>query len=273
MADTADDLETQLAITSEAAQLALKKQKKSQIQVISRAAAVMRTLENEPEGLSLGAIARRLGLPRSTVQRIVGALESESLLIAASPTARVKLGPALLRLSASVETSAAVIAKPMMVDLSRELGETIDLSVLAKDQAVFIEQAIGANRIYAIAAIAVHFPLYCTANGKAMLAHLSDAEIEQKIGRRYDRRTPHTLTTFENLIEDLQTVRRTGVAYCYEEHALGVSAVGVAFHDSHANCLALSVPIPTTRFESQKARVAEKLLETKAKLQVRLGTG
>src|SRR5271154_4648326 len=82
---------------------------KSPIQVIARAAAVLRVLETAPEGLSLGAIAEALKLPRSTIQRIVGALEMESLAIGATPTGRVKLGPALLRLAAAVDNSAASI--------------------------------------------------------------------------------------------------------------------------------------------------------------------
>ncbi|MEP5153633.1 helix-turn-helix domain-containing protein, partial [Planktotalea sp.] len=51
------------------------------IQVISRAAAVLRCLKDYPQGLSLGQIATEVSLPRSTVQRIVGALQSERLLI------------------------------------------------------------------------------------------------------------------------------------------------------------------------------------------------
>ncbi|MFN7633295.1 MAG: helix-turn-helix domain-containing protein, partial [Acetobacteraceae bacterium] len=85
---------------------------KSQVQVIARAAAILRALEEERQGLSLGQIAGRVGLARSTVQRIVGALEAEKLAVAASPNGRVRLGPALLRLAASVETEPARIARP-----------------------------------------------------------------------------------------------------------------------------------------------------------------
>ena len=41
------------------------------VQVIARAAQVLRVLEHETEGLSLGEIAGRVDLARSTVQRIV----------------------------------------------------------------------------------------------------------------------------------------------------------------------------------------------------------
>ncbi len=73
----------------------------TQIQVIARAAAILRALENEADGLSLGQIAQRVKLARSTVQRIVAALAAEKLLMAASPTGRVRLGPTILRLAAA----------------------------------------------------------------------------------------------------------------------------------------------------------------------------
>ena len=59
---------------------------KQRIQVITRAANVLRSLEGEASGLTLGQIAQRVGLARSTVQRIVDALREEQFLIAASPT-------------------------------------------------------------------------------------------------------------------------------------------------------------------------------------------
>jgi len=54
---------------------------KSQVQVIARAATILRALEEENSGLSLGQIAQRVNLARSTVQRIVAALETEKLVI------------------------------------------------------------------------------------------------------------------------------------------------------------------------------------------------
>jgi DNA-binding IclR family transcriptional regulator len=60
---------------------------RSGIQVIARAAAVLRPLRREPIGLSLGEIVERVSLPRSTVQRIVAALGREELLMSASSRA------------------------------------------------------------------------------------------------------------------------------------------------------------------------------------------
>ena len=87
-------------------------QSQSQVQVIARAAAILRALEDEAEGLSLGQIAQRVNLARSTVQRIVAALEAEKFLIAASPNGRVRLGPTILRLAASARTDFVAVARP-----------------------------------------------------------------------------------------------------------------------------------------------------------------
>jgi DNA-binding IclR family transcriptional regulator len=167
--------------------------------------------------------------------------------------------------------SVANIVKPHMQSLAREIGETVDLSALARDHAIFIEQALGAHRVYAIAAIAVQFPLHCTANGKAMLALLNDADIQKRIGVRYERRTEHTLTNFDELQDQLHVIRRTGIAYGMEENALGVCAIGVAFRDAHQNIMALSVPIPTPRFKAIKTKTVERLLALKALLHIQFG--
>lgn len=243
-----------------------------QVQVISRAGAILRALENERDGLSLGAIALRVDLPRSTVQRIVCALESEDLLIAATPKARVRLGPAIRRLAASVEMSAAQLARPLMEQLARDLGETVDLSILASDHAVFVERVIGTHSAYVITGLAAHYPLHCTANGRAMLAELSNDEIQHRIGLTYERRTSRSPTTFDSLVPALASIRRTKVAYSVEENAIGVCGVGVALMDAPGNILSLSVPVPTSRFEQQKLLIAKGLLAARDVLQRRLGS-
>lgn len=57
---------------------------RNSIQVIGRAAAILRALKDNQSGLSLGQIAREVALPRSTVQRIVAALHQERLVISES---------------------------------------------------------------------------------------------------------------------------------------------------------------------------------------------
>jgi DNA-binding IclR family transcriptional regulator len=236
---------------------------KSQVQVIARAAAILRALEDQAAGLSLGQIAQRVDLARSTVQRIVAALEAEKLVIAASPNGRVRLGPTILRLAASVRTDFVSLAHAFLVKLSNELRETVDLAVVKRDQMVFVDQVIGPQRLRTVSAVGESFPLYCTANGKAYLAQLETPMIEQLIGHSYEKRTAKTVTRLDELIKDLDPVRKTGVAFDREEHTLGICAAGVALRDPLGNTIAISVPVPTQRFKDNQETIAARLLATK----------
>ncbi|MEI7805999.1 MAG: IclR family transcriptional regulator [Hyphomicrobiales bacterium] len=245
---------------------------KSQVQVIARAATILRALEDESAGLSLGQIAQRVNLARSTVQRIVAALESERLLIAASPMGRVRLGPAILRLAASVRSDFVSLARPFIMRLSDELRETVDLSTVRKDHLVFIDQVIGSQRLRTVSGVGETFPLYCTANGKAYLSSLDDTGIERLIGKTYKPRTPKTLTKLDSLLSDLKSVRKTGVAFDREEHTLGICAAGVALQDPLGNTVAISVPVPAQRFHEQHALISERLLATKRAMQAHMNS-
>ncbi len=245
---------------------------KSQVQVIARAATILRALEDENAGLSLGQIAQRVKLARSTVQRIVAALETEKLVIAATPNGRVRLGPTILRLAASVRSDFISLARPFLERLSAELEETVDLSTVKKDHLVFIDQVIGSHRLRTVSAVGETFPLHCTANGKAYLAQLTDPAIAALIGDTYEPRTPKTLTRIDALIADLKSVRNAGVAFDCEEHTLGICAAGVALHDPLGNAVAISVPVPSQRFHDQQTQIAEKLLATKHALEAHMNS-
>jgi DNA-binding IclR family transcriptional regulator len=245
---------------------------RNQVQVIARAARILRALEREDDGLSLGQIARRVGLARSTVQRIVASLAREKLLTAASPNSRVRLGPGLLRLAASLRSDFAAWARPFIAQLSSDLRETVDLASVRNDHLVFIDQVIGSHRLRTVSAVGESFPLYCTANGKAYLGGLDAGAIERLIGDSYEARTPRTLTTLDALLADLKQARRTGVAYDREEHTLGISAAGVALTDALGNAVAISVPVPTQRFHQQRTLIAERLLATKRAMQAAMST-
>src|SRR4029450_10716941 len=231
-----------------------KSQEKSQVQVIARAAAILRALEEQPAGLSLGQIAQRVELARSTVQRIVAALAAaqrivaalaaEKLLIAASPTGRVRLGPTILRLAASARTDFVAIARPFLVRLSNELNETVDLATIKKDHLIFVDQVIGPHRLRAVSAVGETFPLYCTANGKAYLALLDEVAVARLIGASFERRTANTITRLHEILKELKVVRKAGVAFDDEEHTLGICAAGVVLRDLAGNDLAISVPVP-----------------------------
>jgi IclR family acetate operon transcriptional repressor len=240
----------------------MKSTERGGIQVIARAGAVLRSLQHAPDGLSLGEIAARVHLPRSTVQRIVSALASEQLLMAASFTARVKLGPALIQLAAATNVGTEQFVLPFMQELARVADETVDLSVLQGKSAVFVEQIQGTQRLVAVSAVGKEFPLHCTANGKALLSLLPQDRRNALLKGRLARHTAATVIDRATLDAQLREIESSKLAYDMEEHSVGICAVGAAFHDSLGREYALSIPLPSARFAAKRELLAQALLKS-----------
>lgn len=236
---------------------------KNQVQVIARAAAILRAIEERGAGMSLGQIAGAVGLARSTVQRIVNALEAEQLLISGDAAGGVALGPAILRLAGSVRSDLVDLARPHLVRLSADLRETVDLAAVKRARLVFIDQVIGPQRLRTVSAVGESFPLHCTANGKAYLATLDDRSVERLLGTTFEAATPRTVTGLDALLAELAVVRRTGIAYDREEHTAGICAAGIAFLDPLGNPHAISVPVPEPRFAEAEPAITARLLQTR----------
>ncbi len=242
------------------------------IQVINRAARILRAVREEPDGLSLGQLAERVGLPRSTVQRIVRALVEERLLMAASPNGRVRLGMEILALANSSKIDVVEIAHPHLKALSVATGETVDLAVLRKDHLVFVDQVAGSHRLRAVSAVGEIFPVHSTANGKASLALFDDVEVGKRL-KGVDLTTASGKTRdLKSLLDEIRDIRVSGVAYDDEEHSLGISALGAAFRDQSGTIYAISIPAPTSRIRDSRDRIAPLLIGTRDKMRAILGT-
>ena len=220
------------------------------IQVIARAAAVLRALKGSAAGMSLGQIAERVGLPRSTVQRIVGALQAERLVTVSAAGSGIRLGPELHALAESARLPVMEMVRPLLRDLSRRTEETVDLSVLRGNALVFIDQIPGTQRLRAVSSVGEAFPLTTTANGKACLALMDDAGIARLASAEWAASgSPRDLAAF---MAEIETIRASGVAIDQDEHTAGISAVGIAFRDWKGDLHAVSVPTPSARFESDR---------------------
>ena len=236
------------------------------IQVIARAAEILRVLEHQPEGLSLGQIARAVGLARSTVQRIVGALAAEDFVTALGPNGGVRIGTGLVRLAASVGSNVAELLRPHLRALGDDVGETVDLSVLSGGSAVFVDQVPGRQRLVALSAVGERFPLHCTANGKAILACFSDADALELVEKSLMEHPGFGLRDRAALTRDIEAARSTHLAYDLEEHGKGISAIGTALLDPVGSPIAISIPVPSARFAEERRYIAEQLLEFRERI-------
>jgi DNA-binding IclR family transcriptional regulator len=122
-----------------------------------------------------------------------------------------------------------------------------------------------------VSAVGATFPLHCTANGKALLAELAPEEVARVLPTRLRRCTPATITARAKLVAELEVVRETRVAFDREEHTTGISAAGIAVRDPFGALAAISVPMPTQRFNGREAELALALRQVRRDILRALG--
>jgi len=232
----------------------------SGIQVIARAAKMLRVLQSHPGGLSQAEIGEQVGMARSTVSRILNALEDEGLVAGRGPRGTYRLGPEIGRMAAAVRYGVVTDLHPFLTELSRELDETVDLSILEWDRASFVDQVVAPRRLQAVSAVGESFPLYCCANGKALLACLPYAMQTQALPSRLVPLTANTITSVAALRDELDRIHAEGIAYDREEQTEGICAVGVALPAVVDELVAVSVPVPAQRFYRRESELAQTLL-------------
>lgn len=236
------------------------------IQVISRAADILRLLGQETDGLSLGQIARRVDLPRSTVQRIVSALTLEGFVSTEKGYGGIRLGPEIRALAEALTSDIKDRLRPIMHDISEATGETVDLAMLDGGKMLFVDQIVGSQRLRTVSSIGEAFPLTTTANGKAALARLDQtaatklilSEIEQGICTR----------PLSAIAAEIELIRAGGLARDDGEHTEGISALGFGVSDTKGDIFAISVPVPSSRF----ARVEQDLSDAISKVRRAVGS-
>ncbi|NKB52830.1 MAG: helix-turn-helix domain-containing protein [Rhizobiaceae bacterium] len=233
----------------------------SGIQVIARAAAILRILRDSESGLSLGQIARQVGLPRSTVQRIVGALQGERLVIASSAEGGLRLGPEFHSMADHARYDIVESCRLMLSELAQATGETVDLAVQRGAGMIFLDQVPGLHRLRTVSSVGEAFPLTTTANGRAALAQMDDTSL-LKLAEAEWLRTGQQANRQE-FVDLINRIRDEGLAYDLDEHTQGISAIGFAFRDWSGEIHSISVPIPSSRYSASCETVKAALNEAR----------
>ncbi|MEP3275560.1 MAG: IclR family transcriptional regulator [Stappiaceae bacterium] len=237
-----------------------KKNQSSQgVQVISRAAEILRVLKQDNSGLSLGQIAERVRLPRSTVQRIVNALMAERLVMSTSAEGGLRLGSEIQSLAAAGRINMAELVHPVLIDLMKRTKETVDLAVFRDDHMVFVDQVVGTHRLRTVSAVGEVFPMTDTANGKAALALLEDEKVALIAGPEL-KSSDGPRRPLSDFLKEIEDVRANGIAWDLNDHTEGISAAGFAFQDPVGLIYAVSVPVPSHRMAGLKESLERLLL-------------
>ncbi|GDY58275.1 hypothetical protein SVIO_088980 [Streptomyces violaceusniger] len=138
-----------------------------------------------PRGATLTDLAEGLNLSKSTILRLLAPLREVRLVDQDADSGRYRLGPqnALLGQVYLERLDFRETAAPHLHELVESIGETVHLVVFDPPEIVYIDKVESPQPVRMHSRIGSRQPAYCTAVGKAFLAHASDAVVEQVIAR------------------------------------------------------------------------------------------
>ncbi|GAA4537311.1 IclR family transcriptional regulator [Amycolatopsis samaneae] len=224
----------------------------------------------QPAGLS--ELARRLEVPKSTVQRCLKTLaEAGWVRPAPGDGGRWVITGKAFSIGSAVSSGPRLreIALPILSRLQAETRETIHLTVPDGGEMVLIERLDSPHQLRAFLQLGTRLPLHAASNGKAYLASLDDEAVESFLDSELRQVSGHTVTDPGALRREVEEIRRRGYAVTNEELHEGIAAVAVAIRTAGGEtCGCFSVSGPTTRLTPDLyASYGEKALSAKAEIE------
>jgi IclR family acetate operon transcriptional repressor len=224
------------------------------IEASKRAVAILDALADAGE-VGTNELARRTGLPASTVSRQLGTLAATGLVEQDAGTGRYRLGIHVVRLANAVLARLDVrrVARPHLEELVRLTGETATLHVPGEEDAVTVDFVPSAHFIQHVSQLGRPSIAHATSAGKVMLA-FTDRPLPRGPLRAY---TPHTITDGKALVAEIERVREQGFAGAFEEREPGLAAVAAPVWSSTRALEAIvALQGPTARFGPAQVRDA-----------------
>ena len=204
----------------------------------------------------LRELSKRAGLQKTTVHRILLTLQDLGY-VKQNPDNRkyratvkfFELGQAVIRHTGLIDT-----ARPHMVELSRDAGESVNIGTLDGIDAVCIDRVEGKNPLKVDQPIGSRYPGYVSAFGKAMLAFLPADETALLLAdHKLIRLTNKTMRSRAALNADLKESRLRGFAIDDEEAVLGIRCIGAPiFSHSDRIVAGISIAAPVFRLGTKK---------------------
>ncbi|MEW5991330.1 MAG: IclR family transcriptional regulator [Chloroflexota bacterium] len=245
----------------------------SSIQSVERAFAVLGAVADGPVGVT--EVAGRVGLPKSTVARMLATLEQAGAVEQEPGGTRYRLGPRIASLASGLRDRRGLvaIAHPALVDLAAETGEAAGLAVPDGRTAHYIDQVDSPNPVQVRDWTGTRIPMHAVSSGQVFLAHLAPPALARFLAEPLERFSPATLTDAATLLERLRDVRRDGHAWVREELAAGITSVAapVAGADGEI-AAAIHVHGPSYRFPppGREAEIAAAVRGAAARVGARL---
>ena len=247
----------------------------SGVQSIARAFAILRELSLGPAGVT--DIADSVDLPKSTVSRILSALEDEGAVAQREAGSEYELGAGLAALAgaASSEATMAAVVRPFLIELNEATGEAAGFVVRSGRNVYWVDNVSQDEAAVQVQDRTGYYsPMHTVPAGLAVLAHLPDDQVEDYLAQPLERVNGRTITDPDLLRARLEAIAESGLVWSVDDLGEGITAVDVPFFDATGACVgAIFINAPSFRFpaEGDRDRTEALVVEAAARLTQRFG--
>ncbi|MGH3319037.1 MAG: IclR family transcriptional regulator [Streptosporangiaceae bacterium] len=226
------------------------------------------TLLGQRPSVGVSEVAAELDVAASSAHRLLATLQSHGFAVQDSRR-RYCAGPAFAEVFQVRPTHETLrrLVRSHMVELARELGETVHVVVLEGPNVRFLDSVEADQALRVSSRAGRVLPAHCTSGGKALLAELSDAEVAALYPGGLPSWPAPAIATLEELHRHLETTRRRGYGTNIEESEHGIAAIGASLRGSSGETLgAVSASVPTIRLRREAMRgIADAVVRTARK--------
>jgi len=221
---------------------------------------LLQALARQPGPVPAAALARDLGLPRSTTYGLLAELVAAGFVVHLPEERRYGLGVSAFEIGSaySRQEPLARLARPVLARLVDAVGHSAHLAVLHGREVLYVVEQRAPGRPPLVTDVGVRLPAQLTASGRAMLADLPAPHVKALFpdADAFVDRHGTGPTRLSELRRLLQTVRQTGHATEDGEVTPGFASVAATVHD-HAGRPAASVAVTFPAEEVDHARREE----------------
>jgi DNA-binding IclR family transcriptional regulator len=242
-----------------------------------QALALLKAMARQPGPVPAAALARDLGLPRSTTYHLLAELQAAGFVVHLPEERRYGLGVSAFELGSAYmrHEPLARLARPVLSRLVDAVGHTAHLAVLHGREVLYVVEERAPGRPPLVTDVGVRLPAQLTASGRAVLAHLPAAQVRALFpdAAAFVERHgggPASLSALRRLLTD---VRQTGFATEDGHVTPGFASVAAAVYDHSGHPVAgVAVTYPSDDLDpADRPALARRTARAADELTRRLG--
>ena len=240
-------------------------------QSILRALQVLETFAGSAPPLAIPEIARKVGLHRSTVHRIVITLENGGWLRKIPGTETFDLGIKIFTLGQTADRalSSRQAVRHLLEELAVKTGETAILSMSDNVGAVCVDKIESSQRLKISSEIGQYFPLYAGATGFAVLLGMPEDQVRDFLFQgKLIPFTPKTETDPQIILERYRSLKNFGYVVSTGSVDPGVTGIAAPLFFALENSYgSVGITMPEHRADGDLLkRAVDAVLETASEM-------